>query len=101
MHDRTRTLALGLSAFLLMSCASSPPRPSGSADAASSPTRPSAHELFFADMVAAVAALGGTNPNPPYRAISAGAVSTCSGGNAQQPGLSRPMASCQHLAAFK
>ena len=62
MHGRNRTLALSLSAFLLMGCASAPLKP----PPAASSLRPSAHETFFANMVAAVAAMGGNNPNSAH-----------------------------------
>ena len=65
MHGRSRTLALSLSAFLLMGCASAPSKQL----AAASSMRPTAHETFFANMVAAAAAMGGNNPNSAYPTV--------------------------------
>jgi len=62
MHDRYGRLALCLSALLLAACASAPAQH----DSSASPGRAAIHGKFFADMVAAMAAIGGDNPNP-YR----------------------------------
>ena len=77
MHGRNRTLALSLSTFLLMGCTSAPPKqPAAAGDSAASSMRPTAHEIFFANMVAAVAAMGGNNPNPAYQTVRTGAMSS-------------------------
>ena len=73
MHDRNRSLAVSLSALLLMGCASAPAKPPApvAASAASSNVRLSPHEMFFSNLMVVVAAMGGNNPNPSGRAISA------------------------------
>jgi hypothetical protein len=64
MHGRNRTLAVSLSAFLLMGCAASPARqPAPRGDSTTGSIHPSAHAMYFADMLAAVAAMAGDNPN--------------------------------------
>ena len=71
MHGHNRTFAVSLSAFLLMGCASSPPQqPARKSDSTASSIHLSAHEMFFADMVAVIAAMGGNNPNPGYHAMT-------------------------------
>ena len=87
MHGRNRTLALSLSTFLLMGCTSAPPKqPAAAGDLAASSIRPTAHEIFFANMVAAIAAMGGNNPNPAYQTVRAVAISSrgCSSDNRLQ-----------------
>jgi hypothetical protein len=69
MPGRNRMLAVSLSAFLLIGCASSPPKQPGAvSESTASSMRRNAHEMFFANLVAVVAAMGGNNPNPdPHR----------------------------------
>jgi hypothetical protein len=73
MHSCRRTLALGLSAIVFVGCASPPTRPSTSVQnpTLSSAHYPSTHHAYFEDLIAVVAAMGGSNPNHAYQAFRA------------------------------
>ena len=114
MHGRNRTYALSLSAVLLMGCASAPPKQSAAAGyPPTSRIGPTAHEIFFADMVAAVAAMGGNNPNPASQTVGTGAISSrsCTDDDRLQTTSNDTLAvtlerttgsaSCQRVAAVK
>jgi hypothetical protein len=101
MHARNRTLAVSLSASLLMGCASAPSTPPDTQRAAfASRARPSTQQAFFANIVAAVAAMGGNNPNPAYRAMSAQATGARRCRNAEVSGSGAPL-DCARIAAAK
>lgn len=114
MHGRNRTLAVSLSTFLLMGCASSPPKqPAPLREATVGSIQPSAHATYFANLLAVVTAMAGDNPNSAHRAIGA---RSCSGedrvsaaaarpnGSGAQDSAPRPatiLVSCQHVGATK
>jgi hypothetical protein len=86
MPGRNYTLVVSLIAFLLMGCASSPPKPPAAVgESPASSMRRNAHEMFLANLVAVVAAMGGSNPNPVDPAIRTGAISSNSCSSAKRP----------------
>ena len=70
MHGCNRTLALALSAFVVVACASSPPRPS-TQDLSTNPAHSPVHHGYFADVIAVASAMGGNNPNHSQRLLGA------------------------------
>lgn len=71
MHGRYCGLAVIMGALLLVGCAYPRPQMRAAVAEPSVPAAyPAAHRMFFADLVAAVAAMGGGNPNFAYHALA-------------------------------